>query len=258
MADSPCVPSGNPKFFPHRASVAVLSILLVGRSSCRLASVLGAPLADLSCVPSGNPKFFPHRATVAVLSVLLVGRSSGRLASVLGAPLADSPRFWAPLWPTRLAFRLETSSFFPTAPLSLFFRFCWLGAPLDHSLWFWAPLLPAVSCSLRKPQVFFPPHLCRCLFRFTWLGPPVANSPRFCLPLSPTRLVLPLETPSFFSGGLPSCELAWPCLWGTPGFSPHELCPRLFDFVLLDLAFRARGDVSDKMELPTGSTRRLA
>jgi hypothetical protein len=122
-----------------------------------------------------------------------------------------------------------------------------LGAPLDHSLRFWALLLPAaVSRSLWKPQVFSPPHLCRCLFRFTWLGPPVANSPRFCAPLSPTRLALPLETPSFFLGGLPSCELAWPCLWGTSSFSPHKLCPRLFGFVLLDLAFRARGDVSDK------------
>jgi len=123
---------------------------------------LGAPLADSPCVPSGNPKFFPHRTSV-VVSFGLVGWA---------LPFANSPPFWAPL--------------------------------------------------------------------------------------SPTRLALPLETPSFFSVGRPSCELAWPCLWGTPSFSPHELCPRLFGFVLLDLEFRARGDVSDKMELPTGSTRRLA
>jgi hypothetical protein len=318
LADSPCVPSGNPKFFPHRTSVAgslgfvgwalllatrlgvgrpsgrlplrslwkpqvfspphlcrrlfgfcwlvaplgdsprcwaplwptrlafpletpsflptaplslVLSVLLVGRSSCRLVSVLGAHFADSPCVPSGNPKFSPHRTSVAcsfgfVGWALLLptrlgfGRPFRRLAlrslwkpqvfspphlfrwlfrfCRLGAPLGDSPRFWAPLWPTRLAFPLETPSFFPTAPLSLFFRFCWLGAPLGDSPRFWAPLWPTRLVFPLETPSFFPTAPLSLFFRFCLLGAPLADSSRFWAPLWPTRLAFPLETPIFF------------------------------------------------------------
>jgi len=127
----------------------------------------------------------------------------------LGAPLADSPRFWAPLWPTRLAFCLETPSIFPTAPLSLFFRFCWLGAPLDHSLRFWALLLTTrfgfgrSSCLLSRvpsgnPKFF--PHRTSVVVSFGLLG--------WAL-LLPTRLgfVCPFR------------QLALCCLWKPQVFS---------------------------------------
>jgi hypothetical protein len=124
LANSPCVASGNPKFFPHAPLSLALSVLLVGHSSCQLALVLGAPFTHSPCVPSGNPKFFLHCTSVA---------SSFRFCWLV-APLANSPWFWAPLSPTRLAFPLETPSFFPIAPLSppplVFF---WLGAPLANS-----------------------------------------------------------------------------------------------------------------------------
>jgi len=148
----PAFPLETPSFLPTSPLSPALWVLLVGRSSWRLASVLGAPMADSPCGPSGNPKFSPHRTSVAgsfgfagwallLATRLGVGRPSGRLAlrslwkpqvfspphlcrlffrfCWLGAPLADSSRFWAPISPTRLAFPLETPSFFPTAPLSL-------------------------------------------------------------------------------------------------------------------------------------------
>ena len=148
-------PLETPSFFPHRPSVAVFLVLLVGRSSGRLVSVLGAPLADSPCGPSGNPKFSPHRTFVAG-SFGFVG--------------------WALLLPTRLGFG------HPSGRLAL------------RSLW--------------KPQVFSPPHLCRRLFGFCWLGAPLGDSPRCWAPLWPTRLVFPLETPSF----LPTAPLS-PAFW---------------------------------------------
>jgi hypothetical protein len=247
-------PLETPSFLPTAPLSLVLSVLLVGRSSCRLVSVLGAHFADSPCVPSGNPKFSPHRTSVAcsfgfVGWALLLptrlgfGRPFRRLAlrslwkpqvfspphlfrwlfrfCRLGAPLGDSPRFWAPLWPTRLAFPLETPSFFPTAPLSLFFRFCWLGAPLGDSPRFWALLLATrlgfgrpfgrlALCSLWKPQVFSPPPLCRCSFGFVcWAL------------LLPTRLGF----------GRPFGRLALHSLWKPQFFSPPRLCRCAFGFV---------------------------
>jgi hypothetical protein len=241
LADSPCVPSGNLKFFPHRATVAVLSVLLVGRSSCRLASVLGAPLADSPSVPSGNPKFFPHRATVAVLSVLLVGRSSGRLASVLGAPLADSPRFWAPLWPTRLGFgrpsgRLALRSvwkpqvFSPPRHCRCSFGFVGWALLLPTRLGFGRPSGRLAFRSVWKPQVFSPPRHCRCSLGFVgwalfWptrlgfgrpsgrlasvLGAPLADSP--CVPSGDLKFFPHRATVAVLSVllvGRSSCRLA--------------------------------------------------
>jgi hypothetical protein len=267
-------PLETPGFFPTAPLSLALCVLLVARPSWRLASVLGAPLADSPCVPSGTPKFSPHRTSVAgsfgfvgwallLATRLGFGRPSGRLAlrylwkpqvftpphlcrllfgfCWLGAPLGDSPRCWAPLWPTRLAFPLEPPSFLPTARLSpalsdlLAGRSSWrlasvLGAPLADSpsgtsgnpkfsphrtsvagsLGFagWALLLatrlgvgrPYGRLALRslwKPQVFTPPHLCRWLFGFCWLGAPLGDSPPCSAPLWPTRLAVPLETPSF-------------------------------------------------------------
>jgi hypothetical protein len=74
----------------------------------------------------------------------------------LGAPLGDSPRCWAPLRPTRLAFPLETPSFLPTAPRRLFFRFCLLGAPLADSPRFWAPISPTRLAFPLETAIFFP------------------------------------------------------------------------------------------------------
>jgi hypothetical protein len=227
LADSPCVPSRNPKFSPHRTSTLVLSVLFVGRSSCRLASVLGAHFADSPFVPSGNPNFFPHRTYFAgsfgsvgralLLATLFgFGRPFGRLAlrSLWKPQVFSPPRLcrcsfgfagWALLLSTRLGFgrpsgRLALCSlwkpqvFFPTAPLSLFFWFCWLGAPLADSSRFWAPLWPTR----------------------------LEDSPRFWAPLWPTRL----------GSGRPSGRLASvlgapladsPCgLSGNPKFSPHR------------------------------------
>jgi hypothetical protein len=130
----------KPQVFSPTAPLSLaLWVLLVGRSSWRLASVLGAPLADSPGVLPGNPKFSPHRTSVPgslsfvgwallLATRLGFGRPSGRLAlrslwkpqvfspphlcrlfhrfCWLGAPLADLPRFWAPISPARLAFPL--------------------------------------------------------------------------------------------------------------------------------------------------------
>src|ERR1700678_3705497 len=165
-------PLETPSFLPTAPLSLVPSVLLVGRSSCRLASVLGAHFAGSPCVPSVNPKFFPHRTSVA--------GSFGFFC--LGAPLGDSPRFWAPLWATRLAFPLETPSFFPTASLSLFFRFCWLGAPPGESPRFWAPLWPSPLLFPLKTKVFSSPRLCRCSFGFVGWALLLATRLRFGRP----------------------------------------------------------------------------
>jgi hypothetical protein len=289
-------PLETPCFFPTAPLLLAPSDFLVGRSSWRLYSVLVAPLADSPCVPSGNPWFFPHRTSVAgslcfvgcapfLATRLGFGRPSGRLAlrslwnpqvfspphvcrrlfriCWLGAPLGDSPRFWVPLWPTRLAVPLETPSFHPTAPLSLALwvllvgRSSWrlasvLGAPMADSpcgpsgnpkfsphrtsvtgsLGFsgWALLLatrlrvrrPSGRLALRslwKPQVFTPPHLCRWLFVFFCLGAPLGDSPPCSAPLW-------LDSPCVPSG--PSGRLALRSLWKPQAFSPPHLCRWLF------------------------------
>jgi len=94
----------------------------------------------------------------------------------LGAPLADSPRFWAPLWPTRLAFPLETPSFFPTAPLSL-----------SLSVYLVGPSCCQLASVLCAPFANSP-----CV---------ASGNPKFFLrwaPLLRTRLALPLGNPGFF------------------------------------------------------------
>jgi hypothetical protein len=58
-------PLETPSFLPTAPLSLALLVLLVGCSSCRLTSVLGAPLADSPCVPSGNPKFSPHSTSIA-------------------------------------------------------------------------------------------------------------------------------------------------------------------------------------------------
>jgi hypothetical protein len=251
-------PLETPSFLPTAPLSPSLWVLLVRRSSWRHSSFLVAPLADSPCVPSGNPKFSPHRTSVAcsfgfVGWALLLptrlgfGRPFRRLAlrslwkpqvfspphlfrwlfrfCRLGAPLGDSPRFWAPLWPTRLAFPLETPSFFPTAPLSLFFRFCWLGAPLGDSPRFWAPLWPTRLVFPLETPSFFPTAPLSLFFRFCLLGAPLADSSRFWAPLWPARLAFPLETPIFFPTAPLSLCFRF-CWLGAPlAFSPRFWAP---------------------------------
>jgi hypothetical protein len=227
-------PLETPGFFPTAPLSLALCVLLVARPSWRLASVLGAPLADSPCVPSGTPKFSPHRTSVAgsfgfvgwallLATRLGFGRPSGRLAlrylwkpqvftpphlcrrlfgfCWLGAALGDSPRCSAPLWPTRLAFPLETPSFFPTAPLSpahwvlLVGRSSWrlasvLGAPLADS-----PCGRALRCgrALGRPtrgralRCVGAPNLRMCLV--LRLGAHLADAP--CVALGRPTLVRP-------------------------------------------------------------------
>jgi hypothetical protein len=239
-------PLETPIFLPIAPPSLALWVLLVWRSSCRLASVLGAPLADSPCIPSEKPKFSPHRTSVAgsfgfvgwallLMTRLGFGCPFGRLAlrslwkpqvfspphlyrwlfwfCWLGTPLADSPQFWVPLWPTHLAFPLETPSFLPTAPLSL-------------ALW----VLLVGRSSWRLASV---------------LGTPLADSP--CVPsgnpnFSPHRTsvagslgfvgwTLLLATRLGF--GRPSGRLALRYLWKPQVFSPPHLCHWLFGFCWL-------------------------
>jgi hypothetical protein len=258
LADSPCVPSGNPKFSPHRTSVADSLGFLVGRSSWQLTSVLGAPLPTRLAFPLETPSFLPTAPLSLALWVLLVGRSSWRLASVLGAPLADSPcvpsgnpKFsphrtsvacsfgfvgWALLLPTRLGFgrpfrRLALRSLwkpqvFPhRTSVAGSFGFVGWALLLVTRLSFGHPFGRLALRSLWKPQVFSPPHLCRLFFRFCWLGAPLGDSPRFWAPLWPTRLAFPLETPSFFPTAPLSLFFRF-CWLGAPlGHSPRFWAP---------------------------------
>jgi hypothetical protein len=103
VADSPCVPSGNPKFSPHRTSVAC-SFGFVGWAlllPTRLG--FGHPFRRLALRSLWKPKVFSPPYLCHWLFRFCW----------LGAPFGKSPQFWVPLWPTRLEFPLETPMFFP-------------------------------------------------------------------------------------------------------------------------------------------------
>jgi hypothetical protein len=255
LVDSPCVPSGNPKFSPNRTSFAG-SLGFVGWALLLVTCLgVGRPSGRLALRSLWKPQVFspPH----------LCHRLFG--FCWLGAPLGDTPQFWTPLWTTRLVFPLETPIFLPTACCRLF-EFCWLGAPLGDSPQFLAPLWTTrLAFPLETPS-FLPTARCQ-LFGFCWLGVPLGDSP--CVPsrnpkFSPHRtsvagslgfvgwallLVSRLHRTSVagslgFVGwalllvtrlgfGHPSGRLALRSLWKPQVFSPPHLCRRLFGFCWL-------------------------
>jgi hypothetical protein len=247
LANLPCAPSGNPKFFPHRTFVsgpfrflcwALLLLTLFG---------FGCPSDRIALLSLWKRQVFSPTAPLSLaLWVLLVGRSSWRLASVLGAPLADSPCV--------ISGNPKFSPHHTSIPGSL--DFVGWSLLLATLLSFGCPSGRIALRSLWKPQVFFPPHLCRWLFRFCWLGPPLGDLPRIlgapladlpCAPsgnpkFSPHRTFV-AGSSGFFGWALlfatrlhvgrPSGRLALRSLWKPQVFSPPHLCHRLFGFCWL-------------------------
>jgi hypothetical protein len=206
--------------------------VVFGRSSCQLSLVLGAPLANSPCVPSGNPKFFSHHTSIASpfgflgWALLLptrfdFGHPSDRLALLslwkpqvvsplhlcrwlfgffwLGAHLGDSPRFWVPLWPTRLAFPLETPIFLPTVPPSLALLVLLVGrSSCRLASVVGAPL--ADSACVPSGNLKFSPHRTSVAGSFSFVGWAFLLATRLGFGCPSGRLTLrSLWKPQFFS-----------------------------------------------------------